>query len=394
MGSAFIAIADDATAASWNPAGLFQLKKPELSIVTDYIYRVEDNTYCTEPEASGPQSISKSNINYLSLAMPFVFFNRNVALTLSYQNLYDFNRQWDYSIVEYEKTDEPRFVQVDYHQKGNLSALGIAFAIRINDNLAFGITCNLWEDWFKNHSWTQTTREKIESYIVDEGKTNVLKYHFIDKNSYSFKGFNYNIGILYTFKKNMTLGFVFKSPFKAKLKQTLTSVFSYNQLETEGQITTDGHLHMPLHSGIGFSWQITKKLNFSTDIFRSEWNDFVREISGKKVSPISGLNIKDSDIDPTHQIRMGIEYLLVNKKSRYVIPLRCGIFYDPAPEEKNPDDIYGFSLGTGLAIEKYIFDIAYQYRFGRDIRSSMYKYLDFSQDLNEHNIYLSMVYHF
>jgi len=33
MGGAFIAIADDATAASWNPAGLFQLKKPEISFV-------------------------------------------------------------------------------------------------------------------------------------------------------------------------------------------------------------------------------------------------------------------------------------------------------------------------------------------------------------------------
>ncbi len=30
MGSAFIAIADDATAASWNPGGLIQLERPEL----------------------------------------------------------------------------------------------------------------------------------------------------------------------------------------------------------------------------------------------------------------------------------------------------------------------------------------------------------------------------
>ena len=37
MGGAFIAVADDATAASWNPAGLVQLERPELSIVGDYV---------------------------------------------------------------------------------------------------------------------------------------------------------------------------------------------------------------------------------------------------------------------------------------------------------------------------------------------------------------------
>ncbi len=33
MGNAFIAVADDATAASWNPGGLIQLGCPEVSVV-------------------------------------------------------------------------------------------------------------------------------------------------------------------------------------------------------------------------------------------------------------------------------------------------------------------------------------------------------------------------
>src|SRR5262245_27042219 len=34
MANAFIAVSDDGTAASWNPAGLAQLRKPELSVVS------------------------------------------------------------------------------------------------------------------------------------------------------------------------------------------------------------------------------------------------------------------------------------------------------------------------------------------------------------------------
>ncbi len=33
MGKAFLAVSDDATAISWNPAGLIQLERPEFSVV-------------------------------------------------------------------------------------------------------------------------------------------------------------------------------------------------------------------------------------------------------------------------------------------------------------------------------------------------------------------------
>ncbi len=42
MGGAFIAVADDATAASWNPGGLTQLRLPEFSVVGSFYHRGED----------------------------------------------------------------------------------------------------------------------------------------------------------------------------------------------------------------------------------------------------------------------------------------------------------------------------------------------------------------
>ena len=41
MGGAFVAVADDATAASWNPAGLIQLQTPEMSAVFSLERRAE-----------------------------------------------------------------------------------------------------------------------------------------------------------------------------------------------------------------------------------------------------------------------------------------------------------------------------------------------------------------
>lgn len=41
MGGAFIGIADDATAASWNPGGLIQMHKAQASFVLSHFHRNE-----------------------------------------------------------------------------------------------------------------------------------------------------------------------------------------------------------------------------------------------------------------------------------------------------------------------------------------------------------------
>jgi long-subunit fatty acid transport protein len=150
---------------------------------------------------------------------------------------------------------------------------------------------------------------------------------------------------------------------------------------------------MPMSYGIGFAYRFSDQLTVSFDIYRTEWDDFIlTDGDGNKSSPISGKSKGDSNIDPTTQIRLGTEYLFY--ANRLVIPARAGVFYDPAPAEDSPDDIFGFSLGSGIAMGKVVFDLAYQYRFGNDIGSSIMESLDFSMDLSEHTVYGSLIYHF
>ena len=98
MGGAFIAIADDATAASWNPAGLNQLDLPEVSIVGAAFYRNEDNTFGAYPDASGDQSVTETRLNYFSATYPFLLWGRNMVASINYQHLYDFTRDWNFTM--------------------------------------------------------------------------------------------------------------------------------------------------------------------------------------------------------------------------------------------------------------------------------------------------------
>lgn len=77
-----------------------------------------------------------------------------------------------------------------------------------------------------------------------------------------------------------------------------------------------------------------------------------------------------------------------------MIPLRAGIFYDPAPAENGQDEFYGISLGSGIGWNDCIFDIAYQYRIGKDVaKTQLPQELGFSQDVTEHRIYASLIVH-
>ena len=125
MGGAFIGVADDATAASWNPAGLIQLETPEISIVGAFNKRTEDTTYLAFPEASGPQRISTYDLNYLSLAYPFTTPLTNMIFSLNIQHLYDFNKKAKFSYHFADLSPPPLTLNnsVNFDQSGSFRAL-------------------------------------------------------------------------------------------------------------------------------------------------------------------------------------------------------------------------------------------------------------------------------
>ncbi len=409
MGGAFIAVADDATAASWNPGGLIQLEIPEISIVGAYFDRSEDLEFGTNPEASGSHSVSNSDINYFSLAYPFALLNRNMIVSLNYQHLIDFTRNVDYYLL----SDNTGAYQLDSANEnsidGKLSAIGLAYAVQVTPSVSLGFTFNIWDDWLGSNGWEKTNHEKNTGVWSPSSVPPFLPFpdvpmhsDFSQVDKYSFSGLNANIGFLWNINSHLTFGAVIKTPFTANLRHEKTTQ-EYTYIETtpitvlEDGIPwttiTDEELDMPMSYGIGVSYRFSDQLTVSADIYRTEWQDFVkRDSNGMETSATSGLPISQSDIDPTTQVRIGTEYLII--KPKYVIPLRGGIFYDPAPAEGSPDDFFGFSLGSGLAYGNYIFDVAYQYRFGNNVGGSILQSLDFSEDVKEHTVYMSFIYHF
>ncbi|MDA1043720.1 MAG: hypothetical protein O3C57_00700 [Verrucomicrobia bacterium] len=93
---AFTAVADDATAASWNPGGLIQLERPETSIVYRYAnekqrHRSDDSSF-----AVGENAFEGQHFNYVSVVLPFysIPLERNFVFSLNVQEAYDFEQRF------------------------------------------------------------------------------------------------------------------------------------------------------------------------------------------------------------------------------------------------------------------------------------------------------------
>jgi long-subunit fatty acid transport protein len=411
MGGAFIGVADDATAASWNPAGLIQLETPEVSIVGAYNKRTEDTTYKAFLDASGPQTTSTYELNYMSTAYPFTAFDGNMIVSLNFQHLYDFTKKVEFGYIFTDTVGPPLTLKnnINFDQEGGFKSLSPAFAVQITPFFSVGIALNLWDSGVYGNKWESKYRSngagtfvgfpfQVKSKIDQRYEMKGMKFDL--GNPFNWENANYNLGFLWNISPMWSLGGVFKAPFVASLRRdyyfestlsfpTNPTANSHNVIQRSETVILD----MPMSYGLGVAFRANDNLTIDLDAYRTEWGDYVlHDADGNELNPITGKLQKDSHISPTTQVRIGGEYLIIGEST--ILPIRAGVFYDPEPAEGSPDKFYGVSIGSGIVYKNIAYDLAYQYRFGRDVRSTTVGNADSLQSVKQHTIYMSVIYHF
>ena len=405
MGSAFIAVADDATAASWNPGGLIQLERPEISLVGAYTRHKEDYTSDSHPEASGANRFDTTDLNYASVVYPFNWLNRNMVVSLNFQRLYDFNKELQFDFNQQGRIDAGAQFFLDqtirFQQDGGLKTISPAYCIQLTPSFSLGATLNLWTDQFFSNGWQESYRAQGQgALIVGDTPIPFRTTTRIEDTYDRLRGINFHFGFLWNITPSLTLGGIVKTPFTAKFRHqkkiSIQQEFTDGSqpLTTEPQIIEeDVELDFPLSYGLGVAWRVSDAFTCALDVYRTEWNRFVyRNGQGQELSPIDGRPASQSDIRPTHQVRLGAEYLFI--RERIVIPARAGIFYDPQPAEGSTEDYFGFSLGSGIIYKSVAIDAAYEFRFGRDVNGAVIGIPSTRADVYQHKFLLSAIYYF
>lgn len=386
-GNAFIAVADDATAASWNPAGLLQLEKPELSFALEHVRNYNGIHSNDHPESQRNGSFRLDDFNYASIAIPFYFFE-NMVVSLNYLKLFSFENELSFPVTTISNTSVGsliRSLNYDLEQHGSFSVVAPSFGVDITDHLSLGMTLNIW-----NHSITQSSR--LSKREITTGKqtlagTPLQPAKHVEINQLEIdKGYSIVLGALVRVNNKLNYGFVVKPAFKLDMiHDTIINGKNVTQ-------PVDSQLDMPFILSAGIAWSVSNPLSLSLDLTWTDWSEYTFLKNGVSKNPLTGRSAHIDKLNDTFTCRMGLEYLVI--QDQYMIPLRCGIGYDPAPAVGKVDDFYTMSLGAGLQVYRFNFDIAYEFRWGNYVNGDIFERIDGSQTIRRHRVLASIIYYF
>lgn len=408
QGNAFIGVADDATAASWNPAGLTQLESPEFSFAFDYVARHGERHSGTNPEIEGDDWTNWEDLNYLSMVFPFSISGKPAVFSLNYLKMYNFDNQFSHSRNQF--VDDGLFTfdikgNIDYEQTGSFYALSPAFAIDVTPKLTLGVTLNIWNDditrgssFKKNYNYTkdQTMTFVPFNVVTQEDSVYMDEQEFIVDEGYSWV-----IGGMYRFSKELSFGLVLKPSFLIDLEHRgkhLIQTFQGGSLVYEDfqdpSIDTEGELEFPWSAGVGLAWRPNDALTVSADVFWTDWSDYSFTENGSETNPITGQSHSNGKLKDTVSLRFGCEHIFnIESESQILFPVRFGLAYEPRPSVGGTDDFYAISFGGGIQKGNIAFDLAYEYRWGNEARYVLHNSIpDSKEDIEFHRFMASLIY--
>jgi long-subunit fatty acid transport protein len=216
---AFIAVADDATAASHNPGGLVQLERPEVSIVGSYLRSQGTQDVTRLETVVEDQAFDSFNLNYLSAVYPFQLWKRNGVVSLNVQRLFDLEGRTD---------GASRFLtiegiqRVSAQQDGALYALSPAIAVQLTPTFSVGAAFNIWSDFLLNDGWEQKVSVQGEGRVVMGNRIVPFVSSGRIKEDYTFDGFNVTAGFLWRMTPVFSLGGCFAAP-SLRISHTATT---------------------------------------------------------------------------------------------------------------------------------------------------------------------------
>src|SRR5712691_9683380 len=273
---AFIAVADDATAASYNPAGLVQLQQPEVSVVGAYFNHLERQDVTQPGIGVDNQTLDGAHLNYLSAVYQFRLLARNVVVSLNYQRLFDLQGATD---VASPFATIDGLQRVRSRQEGGLFTISPAVAVQITPAFSVGAAFNIWPDLFGN-GWKQDVTVRGEGFVASGPRVVPFVSNGRISEDFSFRGFNVTMGLLWNITPVFTLGGVVRTPFTARLTGDHASSLTVTLQDGSAPVTTSNafterlDLDMPLSYGLGLAARLSDNLTLSLDVSRVHWSDF------------------------------------------------------------------------------------------------------------------------
>ncbi len=345
LGGAFTALANDASAVYFNPAGIIQLSGTHFMIGTTMI----------SPDASFRgvyPSVKEYNLEKQTF-FPSHFFathqiDKDWSVGLGFTTPFGLGTKWDSDWVG-------RYLAVQTDLMTFLISPVVAYKILDNLSVSAG-----FEYSFANVTIKQKQPQTPfagDAFITLDGKDN--------------SAFGYNFGFLYKPFKTLSIGASYHSDIKYDFKGT-ASTEGAQQLKDAGKLPEGNviaKLTTPVNFTVGMAYNIYSRLTVSADFQYIGWSSYDTLKVDFENPSYTDIN-SPREYDNSYIVRLGGEYQFTNS-----LAIQGGIYFDSNPVKPKylnpslPDaDRLGFSLGIDYKLTKSLgVNLAYLFIRGQQL---------------------------
>ncbi|MDJ0751434.1 MAG: outer membrane protein transport protein [Woeseiaceae bacterium] len=377
FGGAFVALADDATAALANPSGLVQLVRPEVSI------EARNWSYSTPYTNRGRVENLPSGVGIDSIAGLVSSRSKYDVEGLSFVSIAYPIGDWSLAVFQHEYADiafagetqglfgggssccQTRIWDQRSTSDLEISSFGLSVAYRINDKLSIGATAVRYDSSLvattNEFLWDDDTIQSFferSSYLPERSvRQQVL---WVDDDTWSFSG-----GFLWTLSPTWRIGGVYRQSLDTALSVEATAGPASDFGVPPGTTifeATGIPLEFPDIWGLGFAYRSAhERLTISFQWDRVNYSNIPRS-----------MGVDDATIDDADELHLGAEYVFLD--STPVFAARLGMWLDPdhqmrstadepfvrALQPAGTDEIH-FTGGVGVAMDRFQVDVAFDY---------------------------------
>lgn len=363
MGDAFIAVSDDGTAASWNPAGLAQLRQPEFSLVYGAANRRLRYSGMRSPDdrfAFSGQRYTQTNasLEFASAALPLSIARKPMTLQVGWHRLYQLgsNLTGNVDVVPVSgSTGRARSVWRDDRLTGDIDVFSAAAAVKVSSRLALGGGLDLWRgEWAERFS------------LAEDPAADGAPAFFASDAGVRVAGHNFTAGLLLTYPA-WNVGFVYHSPFSLsyRLRGRARSTLG----PEKGIDAPAARFRFPRSMGAGVARRLGSRWTAAASLTHDQWTDALLTGMPGTDGPVNffdGAPPQFSTTRDTLSLNLGLEHLFLREGS--VVPLRIGFGWEPQgamdPAIRDPVNYLLATAGAGYNTNRFKFDAAVQYRWG------------------------------
>jgi len=389
LGGAFAAIADDATAAFANPAGLTQLTRPEVSIEGRYWNYVTPFTVggrvSGEPTGiglDGPIRLGESEFGTSSLSfLSFVYPGRNWVLSLSRHQsarFETFTQTQGLFTDDHEDTRQPRCLQgtdvcrySDFRRwtDVDISTTTASFAYRLSDAFSIGLGLSYYQG---------SIRLDQDVYLpVDEtlpegffGPNAYLSDARLGSADFGFEegDWGVNLGVLWFPNRKWSVGGFFRQAGELSGSGVEASGPALDPPFPEGTVgAADSGIpfKIPNVYGLGLAYRSTN--GSWTSSF--EWDRVLYSQILESLGTSDLIGAADVRLDDVNELRLGVEYAF--RRWTPLMAIRGGVWSNPdhairfikddplgrALLPEGEDDLH-LAVGFGIAFKSLQMDLA------------------------------------